>query len=43
VALFTTEAEYMALAEAIKEVIWFQELLDDLGIKHDFLKIIVLA
>ena len=38
VALSTTEAEYMALAEAIKEVIWLQKLLDDLGVEHDFLK-----
>ena len=31
VALSTTEAEYMATTEAMKEAIWFQGLLDDLG------------
>ncbi|CAL2262890.1 unnamed protein product [Prunus armeniaca] len=35
VALSTTEAEYMAVTEAIKEAIWLQGLLDDLGIQHD--------
>jgi len=39
VALSTTEAEYMAMIEAIKEAIWLQGLLDDLGIEHDLLKI----
>ena len=29
----------MAMTEAIKESIWLQELLNDLGIEHDFLKI----
>ena len=32
VALSTTEAEYMAITEAIKEAIWLQGLLDDLGV-----------
>jgi len=32
VALSTTEAEYMAMTEAMKEAIWLQGLLDDLGI-----------
>ena len=32
VALSTTEAEYMAITEAVKEVIWLQGLLDDLGV-----------
>ena len=32
VALFTTEAEYMAITEAVKEAIWLQGLLDDLGV-----------
>ena len=31
-ALSTTEAEYMAITEAVKEVIWLQGLLDDLGV-----------
>jgi len=39
VALSTTEAEYMAMMEAMKELIWLQGLLDDLGIEHDLLKI----
>ena len=39
VALSTTEAEYMAMTEAMKELIWLQGLLDDLGIEHDLLKI----
>jgi len=26
----------MAMTEAIKESIWLQELLNDLGIEHDF-------
>ena len=33
------EAEYTAMTEAMKEVIWLQELLDDLGIDQDLLKI----
>ena len=32
VALSTKEAEYMAMTEAMKEVIWLQGLLDDLGV-----------
>ncbi|KAM2761386.1 hypothetical protein COP1_025857 [Malus domestica] len=35
VALLTTEAEYMAVTEAIKEAIWLQGLLDDLGVQQD--------
>ncbi|KAM1671634.1 hypothetical protein ACFXTN_036619 [Malus domestica] len=35
VALSTTEAEYMAVTEAIKEAIWLQGLLDDLGVQQD--------
>ncbi|KAK8952543.1 hypothetical protein KSP39_PZI003450 [Platanthera zijinensis] len=34
VALSTTEAEYMAVTEAMKEAIWMQGLLDDLGVEH---------
>jgi len=33
VALSTTEAEYMAITEAMKEAIWLQGLLDDLRIE----------
>ena len=33
------EAEYLATTEAVKEAIWLQGLLDDLGIEHDLLKI----
>ena len=32
VDLSTTEAEYMAITEAVKEAIWLQGLLDDLGV-----------
>ena len=32
VALSKTEAEYMAITEAVKEAIWLQGLLDDLGV-----------
>jgi len=39
VALSTTEVDYMTLTEAIKEATWLQKLLDDLGVKHDFLKV----
>ena len=39
VALSTTKAEYMAMTEVMKEAIWLQGLLDDLGIDQDLLKI----
>ncbi|KAL5705396.1 hypothetical protein ACHQM5_023705 [Ranunculus cassubicifolius] len=39
VALSTTEAEYMALTEAIKEAIWLQGLMDDLGVWQESLKV----
>ncbi|KAH9754532.1 Integrase catalytic domain-containing protein [Citrus sinensis] len=32
IALSTTEAEYMAATEAVKEAIWLKALLDDLGV-----------
>ncbi|GJU44747.1 transposable element [Tanacetum coccineum] len=35
-ALLTTEAEYMAMTEAVKEAIWLQGLLGELGIKQKF-------
>ncbi|XP_075102703.1 secreted RxLR effector protein 161-like [Nicotiana tabacum] len=35
VALSTTEAEYMAITEAVKEAIWLQGLLRDLGIGQE--------
>lgn len=35
VALSTTEMEYMAVTEAIKEAIWLQGLIDDLGVPQD--------
>jgi hypothetical protein len=34
VALSTTEAEYMAVTEAVKEAIWLKGLVGDLGLKH---------
>lgn len=34
VALSTTEAEYMAVAEGVKEALWLWGLLDDLGIEQ---------
>ena len=39
VDLSITEAVYMAMMEAMKGVIWFQGLLDDLEIDQDLLKI----
>jgi len=39
VTLSTTEAEYVAMTEAMKKAIWFQRLLDNLGIDQDLLKI----
>ncbi|GJT08382.1 transposable element, partial [Tanacetum coccineum] len=36
-ALSTTKAEYMAMTEAVKEAIWLQGLLDELGIKQKFI------
>jgi len=39
VALSTTEVEYMTMTEVMKEAIWLQRLLDDLGIYQDLLKI----
>jgi len=30
-ALLTTEAEYMTLTEDVKDAIWLQGLMDDLG------------
>ena len=35
VALSTTEAEYMALAEATKELIWLKNFLSELGLKQE--------
>ena len=39
VALSTTEAEYMAVTEAVKEAIWLYGLLDELGIGHKYIKV----
>ncbi|KAH7852964.1 hypothetical protein Vadar_031538 [Vaccinium darrowii] len=35
IALSTTEAEYMAVTEAIKEAIWLQGLVTDLGVEQE--------
>ena len=35
VALSTTEAEYMAVVEAGKEVIWMREFIGELGIRQE--------
>ena len=35
VALSTTEAEYVAAAEASKEMIWLQRFMEELGKKQD--------
>ena len=34
-ALSTTEAEYMALAEASREAIWLRGLVNEIGIKQE--------
>ena len=39
IALFTIEAEYMAMMEAMKEAIWLQGLFDDLKTDQDLFKI----
>ncbi|PNX69499.1 retrovirus-related Pol polyprotein from transposon TNT 1-94 [Trifolium pratense] len=39
VALSTTEAEYMAVAEGVKEALWLRGLLDDLGMKQECVKL----
>ncbi|GJV04566.1 retrovirus-related pol polyprotein from transposon TNT 1-94 [Tanacetum coccineum] len=39
VALSTTEAEYMALMEAVKEAIWLRGLLEELGIESNTLAV----
>lgn len=35
VALSTTESEYMAMAEGVKEALWLKGLMYDLGMKQD--------
>ncbi|KAF3660487.1 hypothetical protein FXO38_12137 [Capsicum annuum] len=39
VALSTTEAEYMAITEAVKDAIWLQGLLKELGIRQETITI----
>ena len=39
VALSTTEVEYMATTEAVKEAIWLQGLLDELGFRQKHIKV----
>ena len=38
IAMSTIEAEYMVMMEVMKEIIWFQKLLNDLGIDKDLFK-----
>ena len=37
--LYSIEVEYMAMKEVMKEAIWLQGLLENLGVDHDLLKI----
>lgn len=39
VALSTTESEFMAMTDAVKEAIWLKGILSQLGLKQDKLKI----
>ena len=39
VALSTTEAEYMAITEAVKEAIWLQGLLENLGLAQEHINV----
>jgi hypothetical protein len=39
VALSTTQAEYIALVEGVKEVIWLKGMIGDLGITQECVKI----
>lgn len=39
VALFTTQAEYIALVEGVKEVIWLKGIIGELGISQTCAKI----
>ena len=39
VALFTIEAEYMAVTEAFKEAIWMHSLINDLGILQEHIDV----
>ena len=39
IALSTTEAEYMAMTEAIKEAIWLHGLIEDLGILQEHISV----
>ena len=38
IALSTTEAEYMTITKGVKEAIWFQGLLGELGIDKKYVK-----
>ena len=40
VALSTTEAEYIALTEAIKEALWLKGLLGELGFQQDSVEVL---
>jgi hypothetical protein len=39
VALSTAEAEYMVVIEAVKEALWLQGLIVDLGFSHEYVNV----
>ena len=39
VALSTTETEYMAITKVVKEAIWLQGLLENLGLVHEHINV----
>ena len=39
VALSTTKAEYIAVTDAVKETLWLQGLVGDLGSVHEYVEV----